>query len=69
MVVEVDDGGQRRVQPPGAGGDEWAQSGLERLVNALELSLGLRVMGHAVDVPDAEGAQIGFERLGQRPEA
>ena len=58
VVVGVDEVRHRGVQPPGARVDEQVQSGLERLVKALQLALGLRVMGRAVDMADAEGPQV-----------
>jgi hypothetical protein len=64
-VLEIDEGGQRGVQPPGACTDEQVQPGLERLVKTRELALGLRVMRRAVDMPDAEPAEVVFKRLRQ----
>lgn len=45
MVVEADERGHRGAQPARARVDEQVQPGLERLVEPLELALGLRVMG------------------------
>src|SRR2546426_9223010 len=65
MVVEVDEGGHRGAEPPRTRIDEQIQPGFERLVKPLELAAGLRVMGGAVDVPNAEGLQVILEGLGQ----
>src|SRR5260370_15126356 len=59
MVVEIDEGGHGRLEPPGARVDEQVQAGLERLVKALQLALGLRVMGRAVDMAESAGPPVG----------
>ncbi len=65
MVVEVDERGHRGLEPPGTRVHEQVEPRLQRLVNPLELALGLRVMGRAVDVTDAEGTQVVLKRPGQ----
>ena len=64
LTLRVDEVCHRGVQPPGARVDEQVQSGLERLVKALQLALGLRVMGRAVDMADAKGPQVVLKRPG-----
>src|SRR5260370_35752701 len=55
MVVEIDEGGHGRLEPPGARVDEQVQAGPERLVKALPLALGLRAGGRAVDMAGGRG--------------
>src|SRR5260370_25362781 len=57
MVVEIDEGGHGRLEPPGARVDQQVQAGPERLVKALQLALGLPVLARPVDMAGGAGTR------------